>query len=654
MPNIGQFTFDSIYVLGLEQHVIHKTFWAVVILQQPIFFGLLTVIKWVLAFHAKIITHMTASHTPSDNDLLAKAQLLQRDGQLADAISIFRKLLPRHAQNPRLLYLAGTAALQAGLDSEAIDYFHKSLSIDPNQSDAQCHLGVAHWNRREFKLAEAAYRTAIALDNQYPEAYNNLCMVMQDGFKNPEQALTLIDRAIEIRPDYADAYNNRGNVLQALNRFEDALTSYDRSITLKPDSASAHNNRGNTLRKLDRVPEALAAYQKAIAIKPDYAEAYCNMGCALADLNEVDDARRFYQYTLALDPGFAKAHYNLGGLENATGNHDLAFKLYDKAISLDPGFADAYWNKSLLKLLHGDYKEGFALYEWGWSNHIRGNRRGFKQPEWLGKESLSGKRLLIHQEQGIGDCIHYARYVHDAVAMGAEVTLEAVGPLIPFLKSMNVPCNFVAMGETLPSFDCYIPLMSLPLAFGTTIQNLSPSVPYLFPEKTRTELWSQRLGPKTKPRIGLVWSGSTLHKNDRNRSMSLKELLPLFSLPCEFHCLQKEIRPEDAQCLPALPMIHTHESLIDDFADTAAIVDLMDVVISVDTSVAHVSGAIGQKTWILLPLTPDWRWLLDREDSPWYPTVRLFRQSTAGNWEDVVTHLRQALVKDFNIAEAHF
>lgn len=582
----------------------------------------------------------------SDNDRLSIAQDHLSKCRYRESLDIFKELLTRH-NNPRLLHLAGTAALQEGIYPEAISLFKSSLEIDPSQADTHSHLGIVYWNLKDYANAEKCYREALKANDRYVEAYNNLCMVMQDGFKKPDEALTLIDRAIEIRPDYADAYNNRGNVLQGLNRFSEALVSYDRSISLKPDSASAHNNRGNALRKLDRFSEALSAYQKAIELKPDYAEAFCNMGCTLADLGQVEDARRFYMATLTMDPSFAKAHYNLGSLENASGNYDLAFNCYDKAISLDASFADAYWNKSLLKLLLGDYQEGFKLYEWGWENRIRGKRRPFKQPAWTGKESIHGKRLLIHQEQGIGDCIHYARYIKNAVDMGATVIMEAVAPLIPFLKSIQSPCQFVPLGEPLPDFDCYIPLMSLPLAFETTLENMPTSGPYLFSEKSRSDLWIDRLGPKSKPRVGIVWSGSTLHKNDRNRSMGLKELLPLLALPLDFHCLQKEIRTEDSDCLPALPMIHVHHHEICDFADTAALINAMDIIISVDTSVAHAAGAMGKATWILLPSAPDWRWLIDRDDSPWYSSVKLFRQNHSGDWSSVIQKVRTALLEQF-------
>lgn len=585
---------------------------------------------------------MNPEHS-TDNDLLSKAQRLQSSGLFEDAVAVYRDLLLRHGRNARLLHAAGLAEIQAGNNPHAIDLLQKSLGIDPNQADTYSNLGVAFWNLRDHENAAKAYRSAIALNPQYAAALNNLSMVLLDGFDQPNEALQALDQAVALDPDYAEAFSNRGNVLQALSRYEEAVDSYDHAIALKPDAASAHNNRGNALRQLNRLTDAMSAYQKAIKLNPGYAEAFCNMGVVLASLGHLDDARQFYEKSLALDPKFASVYFNLAALADQERNHTLVLEYLNKAIALKPDLANAYWNKALFTLLVGNYEEGFALYEWGWKCKLRGGDRGFKQPRWLGQVPLSGKRLLIHQEQGIGDCIQYARYVRLAVDMGAEVILETVAPLIPLLKSLLPPCRLVVVGQPLPEFDYFIPLMSLPLAFKTTLENMPPAPPYLFTENGYVQTWSTRLGAKAMPRVGLVWSGSSQHKNDHNRSMPLKELLPLLSLPFEFHCLQKEFRDDDLLCLKALPMIHSHDKNLSNFADTAALVSLMDVVISVDTSVAHVAGALGKPVWLLLAAAPDWRWMLDRADSPWYPSARLFRQDKAGDWPSVINEVRSAL-----------
>lgn len=590
---------------------------------------------------------MESTLNPNDSDdaLLKRATQLLREGAHGAAASILRPLTVRHDQNARLLHLAGSAELLAGSHAQAAELLQKSLAINPDQADTLSHLGVAFWNLKDFNRAAKAYRAAITLKPDYAEALNNLCLLLLEGFHQPEEALAVSDRVLSMAPSYTDAYINRGNALQALGRYEEALESYDQALALQPNLPSAHNNRGNALRKLGCLLDAVSAYQQAIRLKPAYPEAFCNMGCTLVDLGLFDDARLLYQRSIALDASFADAHYNLGILEASRNNHALALACYDRAISLKPTYAEAYWNKSLLLLLLGDYEQGFALYEWGWKCGFRGGDRGFKAPRWLGQLPLTGKRLLIHHEQGLGDCVHYVRYIQLAVNAGAEVILETLAPLLPLLKTLAPACKLVVRGTPLPPFDYYTPLMSLPLAFGTTLSNMPPAAPYLFADSTRMAAWSEKLGPQTKPRVGLVWSGSTLHKNDQNRSVALKMLLPLLALPLDFHSLQQEFRDDDALCLPALPMVHTHDNAIHDFADTAALASLMDVIISVDTSVAHVAGAIGKPVWILLPAAPDWRWQLNREDSPWYPSARLFRQSKPGDWTNVIMQVRAALTE---------
>lgn len=592
----------------------------------------------------KMPVMMPNTNASSDNALHDHAQSLLKAGEAHAAVGIYRQLVLRHPKNARLLLIAGNAEIAAGQYRQAAELLERAISLDPAQADAHCHLGVALWHLGDYPGSASAYRKAIDLMPDFAEAHNNLSLVLMADGQKAEAALYHVDQSITLKPDYADAHNNRGNILQAQHRYQEALAAYDRAIALRPDFANAYNNKGNTLLKLEHLTEAIGAYRKAIALKPDYTDAYCHMGIALRDLGLLTDAHDKFKRALAVDPSCAQAYFNLAELADKTRDRKALLANLDRAIALNPEFADAYWNKSLLMLLLGDFEQGFRLYEWGWKNKLRGTGRGFNQPLWLGQEPLAGKRLLIHQEQGIGDCIHYARYVQMAVAQGAEVIIEVVPALVTLLKRLNVPCTVVKLGDRLPAFDRYVPLMSLPLAFGTTLANMPPSAPYLSAAPERLLDWSARLGPQRHPRVGLVWSGSAAHKNDRNRSMALKDLSPLLSLPLEFHCLQREFRASDAEILQDLPMIHTHDKALNDFADTAALVALMDVVISVDTSVAHLAGAMGKAVWIMLPEAPDWRWLLERQDSPWYPSARLFRQEAEGDWPGVVQQLREALM----------
>lgn len=584
-----------------------------------------------------------AHHNSTDDFLVDKAIKLINDGLTMPAVDLLRQVLPRHSHNARLLYLAGTAEMMLENYSESAVLLQRSLSLNPNQADTLCNLGLALSHLNDFKKAEQAFYAAISLKPDYAEAYNNLSWLSLEGLNNPEQALAAAHKATLLAPTFCEAYINRGNALLAINRLEAALESYEKALLLNPRFAAAQNNRGNALHKLGRFDESIAAYQRAISLNPNDADAYCNMGICYSDMGQATEALDALQQSVSINPFHANAHLSLAGLADQAGDLDLRLSHLNAAIALKPDFAKAHWNKALLKLLQGDFKEGFQLYEWGWKCGFRGGDRGFSAPRWLGQTTLTGKRLLIHHEQGLGDAVQYARYVQMAVNMGADVIFETLAPLVPLLKTLVPPCQLITMGSPLPPFDYYTPLMSLPLAFGTTLSNMPPSDPYLFADPERVARWDQALGCRTMPRVGLVWSGSVLHKNDQNRSMSLKLLAPLLSLPFEFHSLQKEFRDDDLVTVAELPMVKTHADAISDFADTAALISLMDIVISVDTSVAHVAGALGKPFWLMLPATPDWRWLLNRADSPWYPSARLFRQSGAGEWEGVIMEIRAAL-----------
>jgi hypothetical protein len=307
----------------------------------------------------------------------------------------------------------------------------------------------------------------------------------------------------------------------------------------------------------------------------------------------------------------------------------------------------------MLKLLLGDYEEGWELYEWRWKDWGRDFVRPFPQPLWLGDAPIAGKTLLIHPEQGLGDFIQCCRYIPMVEAMGAKVLVEVTAPLVPLISTLKGSFSVVRSGQPLPHFDFHCPIMSLPLAFRTTVETIPANVPYLFADPARKALWQQRLGPRTRMRVGLAWSGNPSHKNDLNRSMPFRALAPWLALAVDFHVLQKDIRPEDAAALAQFPNVQVHSAELGDFADTAALADEMDLVISVDTSVAHLAGALGRPLWVLLPFNPDYRWFLDRSDSPWYPSATLFRQPALGDWDSVVAAVEAQLHNAAGNVNAH-
>jgi len=480
---------------------------------------------------------------------------------------------------------------------------------------------------------------SVALDRVAETGYR---FAANNGDKDRFEALAPYDSAIALNPDDAVAHNNRGRALFELKQFDAAMASFERAIALKPDYAEAYNNRANVLQQKKRFGEALANYERAIALKPDLAAVYMNRGNVLQNLGRLDEALASYERAIALKPDYARAHNNRANVLKQLRRLDEALTSYERAIALEPDYAEAYSNKSLLKLLTGDFDEGWELYEWRWKHQLKEYARNFAKPLWLGRRPIAGQTLLIHAEQGLGDAIQCCRYAAMAEAMGANVILEVPASLVSLISTLKGHLTIVEKGQPLPAFDLHCPIMSLPLAFKTTVATIPAAVPYLYADSGKQKLWQERLGVTTRLRVGLVWSGSTAY-NEAIRSIPLDLLKPLLELPAEFHALQKEIRSEDAAHLPNFSQLHIHQDELADFSDTAAVIQEMDLVISVDTSTAHLAGAMGKPVWILLPFMADFRWLLDRTDSPWYPTATLFRQPANGDWNSVIGQIAERL-----------
>jgi hypothetical protein len=312
---------------------------------------------------------------------------------------------------------------------------------------------------------------------------------------------------------------------------------------------------------------------------------------------------------------------------------------------LRPDFAEAHWNEALLSLLTGDFSRGWAKYECRWKKEpLVLSKRNFSQPLWLGADAIDGKTILLHSEQGFGDTIQFCRYVPLVAARGARIILEVQRPLQELMTNLASAAQVISKGDPLPDFDLQCPLLSLPLAFGTRLETIPSAMPYLQTSVQALKDWQARLGPKVRPRIGVAWSGNPTHKNDQNRSISLRSLLPLLDIEATFVSLQKDIRHDDAAVLKEHSDILQFGDALKNFSDTAALISQLDLVISVDTSVAHLAGALAKPVWVLLPFIPDWRWLLDRDESPWYPTVRLFRQEDTRAWDSVIVRVHADLI----------
>ncbi len=459
-----------------------------------------------------------------------------------------------------------------------------------------------------------------------------------------QEALNYLGRSLQLSRDQFQPLCDIGTLFGLSGRLDLALEAFDHALVLQPGDATAHYNRGLVLERLNRPLEALAAYEKVLNLDPNLSPAHNNRGNILKGFNQMEEALASYDRALALDGSNADAHNNRAAALVELGRMEEALQNFDRAIALNPRFAMAYKNKAQLLLLQGQFEQGWPLYEWRWKADLQGEYRNFSKPVWFSRDSLKGKTILIQSEQGFGDILQFCRYVPLLKDKAAQILFEVPKPLIPLLTTLPGGATLIEKGRPLPDFDTYCPLLTLPLSFKTTVKTIPGGTPYLWADPAKKTAWEKRLGPKTQSRIGLAWSGKAQYIHDSKRSLALESLKPLFGLPLEFHSLQKEYRPQDKPLLAGLP-IQDHSGELRDFSDTAALVDTMDLVVSADTSVAHLAGALGKQVWVLLPAIPNCRWLLGRSDSPWYPTARLFRQPKAGDWASVINEISARLVE---------
>lgn len=463
------------------------------------------------------------------------------------------------------------------------------------------------------------------------------------------EAQSIYESILKINPEHAEALHLLGVVAAQSNQHQRAAALIGKAISINPNNAAFHSNRGNSLRELEQFEAAVVSYDTAIRIKPEFADAYVNRGNALRDLKQLDAAIASYNNAISIKPEFASAYYNRGIAQGDMRQLDAAIASYDQAISIIPDNAEASWNKSLALLLKGDFAKAWPLYEWRWDSRIVKqitNRETpiFSQPLWSDIENLRGKTILLHSEQGLGDTIQFIRYAKLVAENGGRVIAAVPKPLMNLIQDLDGVSEVVDEESRLPLTDFHCPLLTLPKVFNTTLTTIPTYQAYLHSDSKNVAAWAKTLGEKTQPRVGLVWSGGTGHKNDHNRSIALSSLIDYLPDGIEYVSLQKDVRDSDRLTLAKSSKVRTYDDQIADFSDTAALCDLMDLVISVDTSVAHLSGALGRPTWILLPYVPDWRWLLDRDDSPWYPSVKLYRQNADMLWASVFEKVKADLL----------
>ena len=598
----------------------------------------------------------------------------QHAGRLAEAERVCHQILsldPGHAQT---LHLLGLIEHQCGRSDDAIQRLR--MAIARNGRDPAFHHNLGNILREQRRSAEAltCFEHAIALAPDSVDTLYNLGNICQD-LGRPERAIAFFERALRLKPDAIELHNNLGTALQSIERLDEAIACYRKALSLRPDAVETLDNLGSALRaqgQLDaaqacyqralalrpkrtesliglgvvlrdqgRPEEAVARYEQALASAPNHSETHNNLGVALVDLGRPREAISHYQRALAVQPDRAETHHNLGIALQRQGRCAEALACYERALALKPNYAEAHFSRAHGLLLAGRLDEGWPEYEWRFA--VARYDRNFDRPPWSGTPQ-PGETILVHAEQGFGDALQFVRFVPAVAQRCGNVVLEMPGPLVRLARTVPGASQVVAAGDPLPPFDCHCPLLSLPRVLKTNLASIPDAVPYLDFAKEASAVWTERIAPAPGLKVGLVWAGNAVGATDP-RHVDLRLLQPLWEIAgVNWFSLQVGDRAGDLSWLDNRQILDLSPWLAD-FAETAAAIGHLDLVISVDTSVAHLAGGLGRPTWVMLQYAPDWRWLLDRDDSPWYPTARLFRQRKAGDWESLVREVATALAQ---------
>jgi len=581
-------------------------------------------------------------------------------GNFKQAESLYKNILEKQPDNPDILYMIGLLFCQLANYDSAIQYIRKALQFGPADiAGAYCNLGIALQGKGLLDEAISYYQKALQFKPSFAEAYCNLGYALQGkGFL--DEAITYYQKALQFKPSFAEAYCNLGYALQKKGLLDESINYSRKAVELNPNFASAYCNLGLALKGKEQFDEAILCYRKAIELNPYFAKAFCNLGAVLQEKEQFDEAILCYRKAVELNPNFAAAYYNIGLTLQDQGQLDEAILCYRKAIELNPNFADAHWNKSIALLLLGKFKQGWKEYQWRWKvkeflkKSLVHHPHEFSQPAWDGS-SPEGKSLFIFSEQGVGDEIMFASCLQDVIDRAKVCIVECDKRLIPifsrsfpkvvFMERMKEPDILLSQ---LPQTEMVIPLGSLP-KFLRPDFDAFPQESYLIPDAEKVQSWRNRfkaLGDGLT--VGISWRGGATEKVRRKRSIEHEGWARLFFLSgvkfinLQYGDCEKELR-EAKDKLNVI--IHDWEDAdpLKDLDNFAAKIAALDLIISVDNATVHMAGALGKPVWVLLPFVPDWRWMLDREDSPWYPTVRLFRQTSPGDWEAVIERVTEEL-----------
>ncbi|WP_353431994.1 tetratricopeptide repeat protein [Polynucleobacter sp. MWH-UH23A] len=624
---------------------------------------------------------------------LVNAVDLHQKGELESARKIYEEILKVDPQCFDAIQLLGVVFLQKNAFSDALSYFDRALKVNNQQASVWSNRGMALKGLERFDEGLNSVETAIELDPNFAESFYNKANILAKIGKSNEaiialekfnslcpnhhlgffikgnllnstgkllEAINAYETAILIKPDFFEAMNNLGLCLVDLDNPDIGLTYFEKALKLQPKFFECLGNKGVALEKMGQYKEAIECYDAALAINPKFLQAYQNKGVALEKLEEVEDAIKCYDKAISIDPNYAGAYFNRAYAAERLLRFEQSLADYNKAIELDPTKVDVFWNRALLLLCSGDFERGWKEYENRF--HLKRavfsyDRAKLKNFEWRGpSQNLTNKTILLRAEQGLGDTIQFCRYVKTLNTMGANVVLEVQPPLEKLLENLDGLAQIVSTGQPVPRFDYYCNLMSLPFLLGNGIENIPSEIPYLKADPLKVQAWKQKLGPVNAKRVGLVWSGGfrpdqpELWPLNRRRNIELSKLKNFKTEGIEFHSLQKGELPESELVVLHLqnwdgPRIINHADSLNDFTDTAALIENLDLVISVDTSTAHLAGALGKPVWLMNRFDTCWRWLLDREDSPWYPTFKIYRQPKPHDWESVVNRIAEDLKK---------
>lgn len=581
---------------------------------------------------------------PRNPEIPFREGLAQRQlGDEGAALAAFDTALQLAPGHPAILNARGLALKALGRVGDALAAYDQALARAPDFAQALNNRGVLQRQLGRLDDAIASFRCAVQAQPRSAEIHNNLGWTLHQAGRF-EQAVASYQAALKLQPRDAQVLSNLGATLHQLARHEDAVTVMQQSLAVDPRSWQTLTNLAVALSALGRDDEALAALARAQALAPGEPDIALHRGNVLLQLDRHDEALAAYEQARAVRGDDAHLLMNIANAWRAAQEHAKAWSWYERAQALAPGDADVRFNHALSLLAGGDFGQGWRAHEARWhARQLHQVEGRFDAPKWLGEEDVAGKTLLLHAEQGLGDTLMMCRYAPLAAARGARVLLRVQKPLVALLREgLRGVDAILGPDDPLPAFDLHCPLMSLPLAFGTTLRDVPAEVPYLHPAPERIARWRDALAPD-RPNIGLAWAGNPRFAADRKRSLALAQLLPFLPESARYWCLLKDVPERDQALLQESGRIGRFAQ--DLFPDTAAQMVSLDLVVTTDTSIAHLAGALGRPTLLLLGSSPDFRWMARRDDSPWYPTLRLLRQARPGDWEPVLARAREVIAQ---------